>query len=69
MGYHLYRAHNYSYPYYWEILLWIVADYPHVSIHMALHHLVLMIRRLMEYYQPQPLMVTCLPILHKATLL
>ena len=69
MGYHLYRAHNYSCSYYWEIFLWIVADYPHVPIHMALHHLVLMIRRLMEYYQPQPLMVTCLPILHKATLL
>ena len=69
MGYHLYRAHNYSCSYYWEIFLWIVADYPHVPIHMALHHLVLMIRRLIEYYQPQPLMVTCLPILHKATLL
>ena len=36
---------------------------------MALYHLVLMIHLLMEDYQPQPLMVTCLPILHKATLL
>ena len=46
-----------------------MADYPHVPIHMALHHLVLMICCLMEYYQPHPLMVTCLPILHEATLL
>ena len=67
MGYHLYRAHNYSCSYYWEIFLWIVADYPHVPIHMALHHLVLMIRLPMENYRPQPLLVTCLPILDKAT--
>ena len=36
---------------------------------MALHHLVLMIRLLMENYRPQPLMVTCQPILYEATLL
>ena len=69
MGYHLYRAHNYSCSYYWKIFLWIVADYPHVPIHMALHHLVLMICLLMENYRPQPLMVTCLPILNEATFL
>ena len=31
--------------------------------------LALLIRLLVENYQPQPLMVTCLPILHEATLL
>ena len=68
MGYHLYRTHNYSCPYYWAIFLWIVADCPHVPTHMALHHLVLMLCLLMENYQAQPPVVTCLLILHKTTL-
>ena len=69
MGYHLYCTHNYSCSSYWESSLWIVADYSHVPVHMALHHLVLLLRLLMETCQPQPLMMTCLPILHEVTLL
>ena len=69
MGYHLYRAHDYSCSYCWEIFLWIVADCPHVPTYMALHHLVLMLCLLMENCRPQPLMMTCQPILREATLL